>query len=149
MAYNHYSDKDMFVSSRNPIIIILIRDKHINAIINSTNMMLMERMEMLSLWNVMQNKKFQYDVKYEMFSGYVLWWSELFQYRLIIGFPWKMLSDWPLLVGLALLYPPFVGYGQLVGEANLPPWLEDMYYDDVSPGIPGIVGNARCLAPWC
>ena len=38
MTYNHYSDKDMFVSSRNPIIIILIRDKHINAITNSINM---------------------------------------------------------------------------------------------------------------
>ena len=34
---------------------------------------------MLLLWNVMQNKKFQYDVKYEMFSGYLLWWSELGQ----------------------------------------------------------------------
>ena len=41
-----------------------------------------------------------------------------------------------------------VGYGQLVEEANLLPWLEDMYYD-VIPGIPDIVGNARCLAPWC
>ena len=26
-----------------------------------------------------KNKKFQYDVKYEMFSGYVFWWSELSQ----------------------------------------------------------------------
>ena len=51
-------------------------------------------------------------------------------------------------LGLALLYPPVVGYGQLVGEANLPPRLEDMYYD-VIPGIPGIVENAECLAPWC
>ena len=43
MTYNHYSDKDMFMSSRNPIIIILIRDKHINAITNSTNMMFKEK----------------------------------------------------------------------------------------------------------
>ena len=43
MAYNHYSDKDMFVSSRNPIIIILIRDKHINAITNSMNMIFKEK----------------------------------------------------------------------------------------------------------
>ena len=38
-----------------------------------------KKMEMLLLCNVMQNKKFQYDVKYEMFLGYVLWWSELCQ----------------------------------------------------------------------
>ena len=44
----------------------------------------------------MQNKKFQYDVKNEMFSGYVFWWSELGQQGLITGFPWKMLYDWPL-----------------------------------------------------
>ena len=43
MAYNHYSDKDMFVSSQNPTIIILIRDKHINTITNSTNMMFKEK----------------------------------------------------------------------------------------------------------
>ena len=48
-------------------------------------------------------------------------------------------------MGLALLYPPLVGYGQLVGEANLPPLLEDMYYD-VILRIPSIVGNAGCLA---
>ena len=53
---------------------------------------------MILLWNVMQNKKFQYDVKYEMFSSYVFWWSELSQYGLIIGFPWKMLSVWPFKV---------------------------------------------------
>ena len=27
---------------------------------------------------------------------------------LVTGFPWKMLSDWPLQVGLALLYPPLL-----------------------------------------
>ena len=27
---------------------------------------------------------------------------------LITNFPWKMLSDWPLKVGLALLYPPLL-----------------------------------------
>ena len=27
---------------------------------------------------------------------------------LITGFPWKMLYDWPLKVGLALLYPPLL-----------------------------------------
>ena len=27
---------------------------------------------------------------------------------LITGFAWKMLSDWPLKVGLALLYPPLL-----------------------------------------
>ena len=43
MTYNHYSDKDMFVSSRNPIIIILIKDKHINAITNSMNMIFKEK----------------------------------------------------------------------------------------------------------
>ena len=43
MTYNHYSDKDMFVSSQNPTIIILIRDKHINTITNSTNMMFKEK----------------------------------------------------------------------------------------------------------
>ena len=47
-----------------------------------------------------------------------------------------------------MLYLPLVGYNQLMGEANLPLWLEDMYYD-VIPGIPGIVENAECLAPWC
>ena len=43
MTYNHYFDKDMFMSSRNPIIIILIRDKHIDAITNSTNMTFKEK----------------------------------------------------------------------------------------------------------
>ena len=58
-----------------------------------------------------------------------------------------MLYDWPL-SGTGFAVPALVGYGQLVEEANLPPWLEDMYYD-VIPGIPGIVGNTGCLAPWC
>ena len=57
-----------------------------------------------------------------------------------------MLSDW-LLSGTSSIVPAFVGYSQLVEEVNLPPWLKDMYYDVVT-GIPGIVGNARCLAPW-
>ena len=31
---------------------------------------------MLLLWNVMQTMNFNMMYKYEMFSGYVLWWSE-------------------------------------------------------------------------
>ena len=58
-----------------------------------------------------------------------------------------MLYDWSL-SGTGSAIPALVGYGQLVGEANLPSWLEDMYYD-VIPEILGIVGNAGCLAPWC
>ena len=33
--------------------------------------MFKEKNENAIIWNVMQNKKFQYDVKNEMFSGYV------------------------------------------------------------------------------
>ena len=58
-----------------------------------------------------------------------------------------MLSDWPL-SGTGSVVPALVGYGQLVEEVNLPPWLKDMYYD-VIPGIPSIVENAGCLTPWC
>ena len=58
-----------------------------------------------------------------------------------------MLSDWPL-SGTGFTVPALVGYDQLVEEANLSPWLEDMYYD-VILGIPSIVGNAGCLVPWC
>ena len=50
--------------------------------------------------------------------------------------------------GIDSALPALVGYGQLVEEANLPLWLKDMY-DDVFPRIPGIVGNAGCLAPRC
>ena len=39
MAYNHYSDKDMFKSFRNLMYMI----KHIDAITNSTNMMFKEK----------------------------------------------------------------------------------------------------------
>ena len=58
-----------------------------------------------------------------------------------------MLYDWPL-SGTGSAVPALVGYGQLVEEINLPLWLKDMYYD-VILRIPGIVGNAGCLAPWC
>ena len=54
-----------------------------------------------------------------------------------------MLVNWPL-SGTGSTVPALVGYDQLVKEVNLPPWLKDMYYD-VILGIPGIVGNARCL----
>ena len=40
---------------------------------------------------------------------------------LIIGFPWKMLYDWPL-SGTGSAVPAFVGYGQLVKEVNRLPW---------------------------
>ena len=62
MTYNHYSDKDMFVSSQNPIIIILIRDKHINAITNSTNMMFKENNGNAIIVKCYANYEFQYDV---------------------------------------------------------------------------------------
>ena len=39
MTYNHYSDKDMFVSFRNLMYMI----QHIDAIIDSTNMMFKEK----------------------------------------------------------------------------------------------------------
>ena len=71
MTYNHVSDKDI-----NSWVLetLCIWFKHIDAITDSTNMMFKKKkMEMLLLWNVMQNKKFQYDVKYEIFSSYVLW----------------------------------------------------------------------------
>ena len=58
-----------------------------------------------------------------------------------------MLSDWPL-SGTGSAVPALVGYGQLVEEVNRPLWLNDMYYY-VIPEIPGIVGNAGCLASWC
>ena len=40
---------------------------------------LKKTMEMLLLWNVMQTMNFSMMYKYEMFLGYVLWWSELSQ----------------------------------------------------------------------
>ena len=58
-----------------------------------------------------------------------------------------MLYDWSL-SGTDSAVSALVGYGQLVEEVNLPLWLKDMYYD-VILGIPDIVGNAECLAPWC
>ena len=58
-----------------------------------------------------------------------------------------MLSDWRL-TGTSSIVPTFVGYGQLVEEVNRFPWLIDMFYD-VILRIPGIVGNAACLALWC
>ena len=58
----------------------------------------------------------------------------------------KMLYDWSL-SGTGSAVPALVGYGQLVEEVNLPPWLKDIYYD-VIPGILGIVGNAGCLILW-
>jgi len=70
MACNHYSDKDMFVSFRKTYVYDL---SILMLLLIPRTWCLMKRMEMLLLWNVMQNKKFQYDVKYEMFSGYVLW----------------------------------------------------------------------------
>ena len=64
----------MFVSFRKTYVYDL---SILMPLLSSTNMMfnenLKKRMEMLLLWNVIQNKKFQYDVKYEMFLGYVLW----------------------------------------------------------------------------
>ena len=66
---------------------------------------------------------------------------------LITGFPWKMLYDWPLKVGLALLYPPLLVMDNYGGcEPN--PMVEDMYYYMISR-IPGIVGNVGYLAQWC
>ena len=53
-----------------------------------------------------------------------------------------------IISGIGSIVSALIGYDQLVKEANLPPWLKDMYYD-VIPGIPGIMGNVGCLAPWC
>ena len=45
--------------------------KHIDAITDSTNMMCKEKNGNAIIMKCYA--KFQYDVKYEMFSGYVLW----------------------------------------------------------------------------
>ena len=44
--------------------------------------------------------------------------------NLITGFPWKMLSDWPLKVGLALLYLPLLVMANLWRKLTDPLWLK-------------------------
>ena len=66
---------------------------------------------------------------------------------LVTGFPWKMLSDWPLRVVRTLLYLPLLGTTNL-WKMPTDPMVEDMYRGMIL-GILGIVGNAGCLAQWC
>ena len=69
---------------------------------------------------------------------------------IVLAFPWKF---WLAIIsGDDSAVPTLIGNGQLVEDANRPPWLmiwshqKRVILSDMILGFPSIVGNAGCLA---